>query len=319
MTRIDTAAKWPLLGALKVAPGQLLGCCGGWSCTNLAQSVVGIAATVVMPVDAAATDLFVVPDATQISIDRSYTLEGLPDAFEMRKIGSTNGGFKRGLFRWDPATNSWILQGKLKQDDPYFGSVRLWKKYYADDGSLSSEALDITAGGADVETVEFAAPSGSVYTTLCNFEGTTFGIKLFGCGKELPPGQTEFGNGKYVVTFVLTSGARVSRNYFVGGGYPTQFNIKSPAASATNVPTAPTIKWTTVGAAHYDIIIRDDVGASVYGGEVSNSIDASLSHAVPAGVLQPNKSYSLTIEPNSPVVNGGSKGARKRVQFTTAP
>jgi hypothetical protein len=85
------------------------------------------------------------------------------------------------------------------------------------------------------------------------------------------------------------------------------------------VPTAPTLKWSTVGAVFYDVIIRDLQGATVYGASVANAIDTNLSQAVPAGVLQSNTSYTLTIEPTSPEVNGGSLGIRKRVQFTTAP
>lgn len=237
---------------------------------------------------------------------------------QLRKLLTPRSGFKTGIFTWNSGTNSWILKGSLKQDDKYYASVRLWKKY-SSDGS-PTEAFGLDTGGIDVKSIKFTSPSGQSYASICENIGVNFGMNSFECDKELPVGQTEFKNGKYVVIFTLTSGAQVTRAIYLNGSYPASFGISYPKNSTSNIPTNPLIKWTALGAVEYDLIIRDlQKNNEIYGAYVSNSIDTTLTHQVPAGVLKPSTAYELTIEPNGPVVNGGSKGLKKRVKFRTAP
>lgn len=276
---------------------------------RLRLSVLGLAALAATPVGA--VDLVVTPLSSLESFQDTTSLR-------LRKLLVPNQGFKSGLFKWDAVKNAWVLKGALKADDTYYGEVQLWK-HFGMQPTPQREKLSIHAGGFGVKAIAFKSPAGVVYRTSCSPDGTQFGMKMFGCDEDLPVGQTEFGNGKYVVTYTLTSGLKVSRDFYLSGAYPPLENITYPANGATHVPVAPIVKWTAYGATQYDFIIRDTAQSEVYDTSISNAIDGNLSHTVPAGKLQPGRRYYLTIEAKGPVVNGGSKGLKKTVEFTTAP
>ena len=276
---------------------------------RLRLSVLGLAALAATPVGA--VDLVV----TTLS-----SLESFQDttSLRLRKLLVPNQGFKSGVFKWDAIKNAWVLKGALKADDTYYGGVQLWKMFDMQ-STPQSEKLELWAGGFGVKAISFKSPAGAVYSASCTADGTRWGMNMFGCDEDLPVGQTEFGNGKYVITYTLTSGQKVSRNSYLSGAYPPLETITYPANGATNVPVAPTVKWTAYGATQYDFLIRDTAQNEVYDTSISNAIDGNLSHTVPAGRLQPGTRYYLTIEAKGPVVNGGSKGLKKSVEFTTAP
>jgi len=254
------------------------------------------------------------PNATPFST--LETKEGT-NSFRLRKLIVPDQGFKYGDFTWNAANNSYALTGPLKADGNYYGRIELWKRY-EDQAVPQSESISGWAGGIGVNSIEFKSPKGVTYSAECKSEDAEWGLQTFKCSKGgLPVGQTEFGNGKYVVTFSLASGQKVTRDYYVSGNYPTRFNITYPVHGSTNVPTSPTVKWVAVGAAGYDFIINDANQNEVYCTYLSNSIDAIVSHVIPSGTLQPNTRYYLTIEANAPKVNGGTKGFKKRVEFTT--
>jgi hypothetical protein len=284
-------------------------CAGCATLRRLRLSVLGLAALAAMPVGA--VDLVV----TTLS-----SLESFQDttSLRLRKLLVPNQGFKSGVFKWDAIKKAWVLQGALKADDTYYGGVQLWKMFDMQP-TPQREKLSLYAGGFGVKAISFKAPAGALHSASCSPDGTQFGMNMFGCDEDLPVGQTELGDGKYVVTYTLTSGLKVSRNFYLSGAYPPLENITYPANGATLVPVAPVVKWTAYGATQYDFIIRDTAQNEIYDTSIGNAIDGNLSHTVPAGKLQPGRRYYLTIEAKGPVVNGGSKGLKKAVEFTTAP
>lgn len=237
----------------------------------------------------------------------------------LRKLLVPDVGFKTGVFAWDAAQNAWVLNGKLTGDDKYFGVLQLWQ-HYGQQATAQSEKLSLFAGGLDVTAVQFKSPDGAVHDNLCTADGTFSGLNMFACDTaDLPVGQTAYAPGKYVVRYQLGSGGTVSRTFYISGNYPTGLAVAAPGQGATGISVTPTVKWTAYGATGYDFILRDADQNEIYGASIPNAIDSSLSHTVPAGVLQPNSRYYLTIEANGPVVNGGTKGIKKTVEFTTAP
>ena len=97
-----------------------------------------------------------------------------------------------------------------------------------------------------------------------------------------------------------------------------KYKIKYPDDGDVNVPPSFTAKWTAVGAGFYDFIIRDQTtDLEVYGASITNSIDTNLSQRIPPNVLSPNTTYEMTIEALAPEVNGGQKGIKRSVVFTT--
>ena len=276
---------------------------------RLRLSVLGLAAVAAMPVGA--VDVFVTSYSSLESFQDTTSLR-------LRKLFVPNQGFKSGLFKWDAIKNAWVLKGALKADDTYYGEIQLWKNFQRQP-TPQLEKLTIYAGGFGVKAISFKSPAGALYSASCSPDGTFFGMNLFRCDEDLPVGQTEFGGGKYVVTYTLTSRLKVSRNFYLSGAYPPLENITYPANGATRVPVAPIVKWTAYGATQYEVAIRDTAQNEVYHTFIYNSIDGNLSHTVPAGKLQPGQRYYLTIFAQGPMVNGGSKGLVKGVEFTTAP
>lgn len=240
------------------------------------------------------------------------------NAIRLRKLFVPGQGFKYGAFVWDPIENAYRLSGTLKPDDNYFANIQLWRKY-GTQASAQSEALDIFTGGIGVQSAQVRSPLGA--SLNCTLDGSELGVNRFLCGSgELAVGQTQFGNGRYIVTYTLTGGAVVTRSYYLSGGYPSSLVISFPAHASTNVPTAPTLRWTAIGAANYDIIIRTlSSGATVYSKGFLNSIGTGFTLAVPAGHLAPNTTYKLTIEALGANTNGGAKGFKRESVFTTAP
>jgi hypothetical protein len=243
---------------------------------------------------------------------------GTVDSFRLRKLFVENQGLKTGVFTWNASENAYVLNGELQSDDNYFGTIQLWKLFWTL-ADPQSEKISVFAGGIGVQSVSFKSPKGIVYTG-CGSDGSAFGFNMFNCEiGDLPVGQTDFGNGKYILTYHLQSGKNVTRSVFLSVAYPAKLIINYPTNGTSNVSVTPTVEWTAIGATGYDFIIRDAAQNSVYGTGIYNSIDSSLSHTVPAGALLPNMQYYLTIEANGPVVNGGTKGFKKVVAFTTAP
>jgi hypothetical protein len=238
-----------------------------------------------------------------------------PSSLRLRKLVVPNQGFKSGEFKWDAVKNSWVQQGALAADDKYYADIQIWKLF----GIRSVEKLSLGAGGFGVTAIAFKSPKGVVYSAICSADGEQLGMTMFGCEKDLPVGQTEFGNGSYVVTYTLASGQQVSRKYYVSGDYPIFSGITYPPNKAVNVSLTPTVKWTAYGATGYDLIIRDTAQNDVYGPYITNATESTLTHTVPSGVLQRNTRYYLTIEANGPRVNGGTKGIKHMVEFNTGP
>ncbi len=240
------------------------------------------------------------------------------NALRIRKLFVPGQGFKYGAFVWDPVENAYRLSGTLKPDDGYFANVQLWRKY-GTQASAQSESLDIFTGGIGVQAAQVRSPLGA--SLNCTLEGSELGVNNFLCTSgELAVGQTQFGNGRYIATYTLAGGATVIRSYYLSGGYPSSLVISAPAHASVNVPTAPTLRWTAIGAANYDIIIRAlSSGATVYSKGFLNSIGTSFTLAVPAGHLAPNTAYKLTVEALGANINGGAKGIKREAVFTTAP
>lgn len=239
-------------------------------------------------------------------------------AIRIRRLVVPGQGFKYGAFVWDPVENAYRLSGTLKPEDSYFANIQLWRKY-GTQASAQSEALDIFTGGIGVQSAQVRSPLGA--SINCTIDGSELGVNNFLCTSgELTVGQTQFGNGRYIVTYTLSGGATVTRSHYLSGGYPSSLVISSPAHASTNVPTAPTLQWTAIGAANYDVIIRTlSSGATVYSKGFLNSIGTRFSLAVPAGTLLPNTAYKLTVEALGANINGGAKGFKRESVFTTAP
>ncbi len=246
-------------------------------------------------------------------------VEPLSDtSIRIRKMVVAGQGFKYGTFVWDPIGNAYKLSGTLKSDDAYFGRIELWRKY-GTQLTAQSEALSIFAGGIGVQSAKFTSPLGATYA--CTSDGSDFGFSIFQCGSgELAVGQTQFGNGRYVLTFTLQGGGTATRSYYVSGGYPASLSITFPTNASANISTTPTLQWSAIGAAGYDVIIREaSSGKTVYEKGVNNSIATIISLVVPPARLLRNTSYRLTIEALAAQINGGAKGIKREAVFTTAP
>lgn len=247
------------------------------------------------------------------------SVEPLSDtSIRIRKMVVAGQGFKYGTFVWDPIGNAYKLSGTLKTDDTYFGRVELWRKY-GTQSTVQSEDLTIFAGGIGVQSAQFTSPLGATFA--CTRDSSDFGFSIFLCGSgELAVGQTQFSNGRYLLKFTLTGGATATRSYYVSGGYPASLSITFPANASANISATPTLRWSAIGAASYDVIIREvSSGKTVYGGGVYNSIATSLSLVVPPGKLLPNTLYRLTIEALAAQINGGARGLKREAVFKTAP
>lgn len=273
------------------------------------------------------TMLFVI--LTSVSASAESVIIGYPGtkfqpsddglSFILQKILIPNKGFAKGTFVWNTVRNSWDLKGPFSMEKPsLYARIELWKNYWVNPTPVNEE-ITIWAGGIGVTGVSFVSPKGVTYTN-CTAEETREGVNMFGCEKEhLPVGQTEFTSGKYVVKFNVSGyAAPVTKNYYVSGAYPLQYNITYPQMGATNIPTSFPAKWNAVGAGFYDFSIRDyETGDHVYGTRIHNSSSTILTHTIPAGILSPNTKYDITIEALAPEVNGGHKGIKKSVIFTT--
>lgn len=247
------------------------------------------------------------------------SVEPLSDtSIRIRKMVVAGQGFKYGTFVWDPTGNAYKLSGTLKADDTYFGRVELWRKY-GTASTVQSESLSIFAGGIGVQSAQFTSPLGATFA--CTSDSSAFGLSIFSCGSgELAVGQTQFGNGRYLLKFTLAGGVTATRNYYVSGGYPASLSITFPANASANISTTPTLRWSAIGAASYDVVIREvSSGKTVYGGGVYNSVGTSLSLVVPPAKLLRNTSYRLTVEALAAQINGGARGLKREAVFTTAP
>ncbi len=261
---------------------------------------------------ALAGNVMVVP-GTDFQPQRDYK------SFKLQKMLIPNKGFASGTFGWNAERNSWDLKSSLPIENPsLIGGIELWKCYW-ENPSPVSEKISIWAGGFGVTGVSFVSPKGVTYTN-CVSDGTFEGMAMFNCEKEhLPVGQTEFASGRYIFKFKMAgSSTPVTRYYYLSGSYPTQFKITYPTMNAVNVSKTFTAKWQAVGAGYYDFCLYDyTTGKEVYNTLLINTIATSLSQTIPAAKLQPNTKYELTIEAKAPEVNGGSKGIKKSVVFTT--
>lgn len=241
-------------------------------------------------------------------------------SFKLQKMLIPNKGFASGTFGWNSVRNSWDLKSSLPIENPsLYGTIELWKCYYTNPSPVS-ETLTIWAGGFGVTGVSFISPKGKTYTN-CKYDGTVEGRAKFNCEVEhLPVGQTEFTSGRYIIKYKMAgTSTPVTRYDYLSGSYPTQFKITYPTMNAVNVSKTFTAKWTAVGAGFYDFCLREDGNdETVYNSGITNNIATSLSLKIPMSAnLKPNTKYELTIEAKAPEVNGGAKGIKKSVVFTT--
>ncbi len=239
--------------------------------------------------------------------------------FVLQKMYIPQKGFAKGKFIWNATRNSWDLSGPLIMETPsLYARIELWK-HYADNTTPVAESLTIWAGGVGVTGVSFVSPKGITYNN-CTLDGSFQGLAEFNCDiGNLPIGQSEFTSGKYVINYTVSgSPTPVQRNYYVNGTYPSSFSITYPQNGSTNIPKSFTAKWQVVNAGEYDIGVKDfNTGNYIYTQRIFNSIATSLSVSIPAGILSPNTKYIFKIEALAPTVNGGHKGIKKSVIFTT--
>lgn len=239
--------------------------------------------------------------------------------FVLQKLLIPQKGFAKGKFLWNATRNSWDLSGPFNVETPSLNAtIELWKNY-ADKPTPIGEQITIWVAGVGVTGVSFVSPKGITYDN-CTSDGLFEGLTQFVCDiGSLPIGQTEFTSGKYVINYTVSGNPTpVQRSYYVNGTYPSSFSITYPLNGSTNIPTSFTAKWMAVNASKYDFMVRDyNTGNEVYGDYFSNSIATSLSVKIPAGTLSPNTKYILSIEALAPIVNGGHKGIKKVVIFTT--
>jgi len=268
---------------------------------------------IVISISASAEDVFIAAPMTNFQPSH----DGL--SFNLQKILIPNKGFAKGKFAWNATRNSWDLSDSFTMETPsLYARIELWKNYWENPTPVS-EKITIWVGGFGVTGVSFVSPKGVTYTN-CTANGTFDGMKMFVCEEaQLPVGQTEFTSGKYIIKYNVTGYASpVTRTYFLSGSYPLQFNITYPAMNAVNIPRRFTVKWNAVGAGFYDFCVYNaTTGDAVYGTSIVNSSATSLSYTIPTGILAPNTKYKITIETLAPAVNGGHKGIKKSVRFTT--
>lgn len=244
------------------------------------------------------------------------TLEDM-QSFRLRHIGVEGIGFLWAEFAWDEARLAWVFNGNYLLEDPVSLGMELWLNY-GDNPSPVSESLTVSADGPGLAGISFVSPNNVTYANFTS-NGSLLGVNKYRFEKSgLPVGQTEFTEGEYIFTFTFDAGAPLVKSYYISGSRPMLFEITYPLHGSTGISTSPTITWEAVGAGKYEFNIRKGSN-EIYNVPIYNRNDVHLSHTVPQGVLSPSTTYNLTIEALAPEVNGGHKGIKKKVFFTTAP
>lgn len=254
--------------------------------------------------------------ATDLFLNDGVTLEpqggGTTDTIKLRKLAVPDLGFRSGVFKWTPAKNAWVKEGVLTNDG-YYEWLGVFK--HADSTGVGFELAGI---GTGIDAVAFTTPKGVSYDLA--YGETVQGIDVYKYGTAvLPLNQTDFGNGKYVLTYTLKTGKKVVRTCYLNAAYPTAVKIAYPATGATGVPLTPSLKWSALGAARYEVAIWDtQSNQEVYRVYLDDALETSLSHTLPSGVLQAGGHYRFNLNAISPMVNCGQRGVEMSVEFTTA-
>ena len=255
--------------------------------------------------------------AVGVSVTPGSSFERLDDqGFRARMIFVPNIGFLSADFKWNSLSNAWVFNGEYAMEGTVFPGIELWKDYWSNPTPVN-ETINVWALGNGLTGVSFVSPNGITYSDFSldsSMEG--FDIYVFEKG-DLLVGQTEFTDGEYVFTFTFTTGPPLEKSIYISGSHPLSHDITYPLNGTTGVPTTFNATWSAVGAGLYDFGINDESGNLIYNTLVTNTRETDLIHTIPPGILSPSSKYYINIEALAPEMNGGQKGIRKSVSFTT--
>lgn len=252
--------------------------------------------------------------AADVYLSDGVTLEpqASMDTIRLRKLALPNQGFRAASFKWDPAKSAWVKDGSFVSDGFYE-----WLEIVKYEGG-NGIGFDLAGIGTGIKSVSFKSPNGQVYSL--SPEPAVQGIQVFRYRADnLPANQSSFPKGRYVLTYKLSNGTVNKRVCYQNAAYPGAVKIGYPAAGAADVPAAPTLAWSAVGAARYQLRILDgQTDAEVYQAFVDNAIETNQSYALPAGVLQAGHAYRMVVTATSPMVNCAQRGVQTSVPFSVA-